>query len=174
MKSKNLLQIVSFMLILGLGSSNALAGSAVTYLGRTTWTGKITQANYSKNIGNTFTVVGGITRVGDEFYAFQGYVTAGTDGVVVLSGSGFLMGTTLLFTMSESQEHTDNSWRDSGVMRVSVDQSTLNGTFYDIGLDYDTSTKVFDQRFSAGTLTRTGAYISLASSTAATDLLLQD
>jgi len=35
-------------------------------------------------------------------------------------------------------------------------------------------TKVFDQRFTAGTLTRTGPYIALSSSTAATDLLLQD
>ncbi|PKN28797.1 MAG: hypothetical protein CVU64_11440 [Deltaproteobacteria bacterium HGW-Deltaproteobacteria-21] len=174
MKSKNLLQIVSFMLILGLGFSNALAGSVVTYLGKTTWTAKITQASDSKNIGGTFTVVGGITKVGDEFYAFQGYVTSDSDGPFVMSGSGFLMGTTLLFTLSESQEHTDNSWRDSGVMRVSMDQSTLNGTFYDIGLDYNTDTKMFDQRFSAGTLTRTGGYISLTSSTAATDLLLQD
>lgn len=174
MKSKNLFQIVSFMLILGFGLSNALAGSAVTYLGKTTWTGKITQASDSKNIDSTFTVVGGISKVGDEFYGFQGYVTLDNDGPFVMSGSGFLMGTTLVFTLSESQEHTDNSWRDSGVMRVSVDQSTLNGTFYDIGLDYNTGTKVFDQRFSAGTLTRTGPYIALFSSTAATDLLLQD
>ena len=174
MKSKNLLQIVSFMLILGLGFSNALAGSPVTYLGKTTWTGKITQSTDTSNVNATFTVVGGISKVGDEFYAFQGYVTLDNDGPFVMSGSGFLMGTTLVFTLSESQEHTDNSWRDSGVMHIKVDQSTLNGTFYDIGLDYNTSTKVFDQRFSAGTLTRTGPYISLVSSTAATDLLLQD
>jgi hypothetical protein len=172
MKGKNALLALIALMILGLSVSNALAVNSFNYLGKTTWTATITDDNKPEKIGFSFTVTGGISKVGDEFYLFQGYVTAGTDGPFVMSGSGFMMGTTLVFTLSESQQHTSITWRDSGVMHVSIDKTTLNGTFYDIGHDFDPSTREFDQRYTAGDLALSGPPIPLNTSLAPMQLLL--
>jgi hypothetical protein len=160
------------VVIMGLCASHALASNPVTYLGKTTWTATITDDNKPSKIGASFTITGGISKVGDEFYLFQGYVTVGTDGPFVMSGSGFMMGSTLVFTLAESQKHTSESWRDSGVMHVSVDTSTLNGTFYDIGHDFDASSRTFDQRYTAGNLTCTGGFIPMGQALTGSQLLL--
>jgi hypothetical protein len=166
MRGKIAVLALTALMILGLSVSNALAVNSVNYLGKTTWTAKITDATKAEDIGISFTVTGGISKVGDEFYLFQGYVTLSDDGPFVLSGSGFMNGTTLVFTLSSSQKHTSNKWRDSGVMRVSINKSTLNGTFYDIGTDFNTGTRVFGHRFTAGTLIRSGPPIPLNTSLA--------
>ena len=77
-----------------------------------------------------------------------------------MSGLGFLNGNALEFTLSESQQHTD-TWHDSGVMHVSIDKTTQGGTFYDIGHDFNTAPppppgRVFDERYTAGTLALSG------------------
>ncbi len=158
MKMRGTIALLSLttLMILGLSVSNVQAVNSVNYLGKTTWTATITDDTKAQKIGTSFTITGGISKVGDEFYLFQGYVTAGTDGPFVISGSGFMMGTTLVFTLSESQEHTSDTWRDGGVMHVSVDKSSLNGTFYDIGHDFDQGTRAWDQRFTAGDLALSG------------------
>jgi hypothetical protein len=160
------------LIILGLSASQALAVNSVTYLGKTTWTATITDDTNSTKINQTFTVTGGISKVGDEFYLFQGYVIPNGDGPFVMSGSGFLNGTTLEFTLSESQQHTSETWRDGGVMHVSIDKSTQNGTFYDIGHDFDQGGRTWDQRFTAGTLTLKGSPIPMAPALAASQELL--
>ncbi len=101
-------------------------------------------------------------------------MTPDNDGPFVLSGSGFMMGTTPVFTLSESREHTSSSWRDSGVVHISLDKTTLNGTIYDIGHDYDKNAKVFDERYTAGTLQHTGGVIPLTSTLLEQQLLLLD
>jgi hypothetical protein len=163
------------LLILGLSLANALAGS-VNYLGKTTWSVTITDDNKPEKIGAIFTMTGGISKVGDEFYLFQGYVSQGTDGPFIMAGSGVMIGNTLFFTLSESQKHTSSTWRDSGVMHVTIDKTTLNGTFFDIGHDFNTDagSRTFDQRYTAGTLTRTGAVIPLSATLIPQQLLLQD
>jgi hypothetical protein len=172
MKVKISVLALTLALIMGLNLSSAQATSTPTYLGKTTWTAKITDDTDSKKINITFTITGGITKVGDEFYLFQGYVIPEGDGPFVVSGSGFLNGNTLEFTLSESQWHTSESWRDSGVMHVSIDKTTQDGTFYDIGHDFDQSARVFDQRFTAGTLTCNSPIPLASAATAATNLLL--
>lgn len=112
--------------------------------------------------------------MGDEFYLFQGYVTSDTDGPFVISGSGFLMNDTLIFTCSESQQHTGVG-RDGGVMHISINKSDLSGSFYDIGHDFDTEQGTFNSRYTAGTLVRSGSPIPLSpANVAARQLLLQD
>ncbi|MHB8069242.1 MAG: hypothetical protein ACYDIC_15230 [Desulfobaccales bacterium] len=159
------------LLTLGLSIASAL-GASVNYLGKTTWTSTITETTVTGvTPGTTFTLTGGISKVGDEFYLFQGYVTSDTDGPYVMSGSGFMMGNTLIFTCSESQQHTGAN-RDSGVMHISIDKTSLNGTFYDIGHDYDRVQKTWNQRYTAGTLTLSGAPIPLRPGSAAPQSLL--
>ncbi len=172
MKTKFSVLTLTALLVLGLGITSAL-GTNVTYLGKTTWTATITDDTDPTKIGATFTVTGGVSKVGGEFYMFQGYVTPDTDGPFVISGSGFLMGNTLVFTASESQQHTIETWRDSGVMHISIDKTTLNGTFYDIGTDYNPSGKTFgNHRNTAGNLTRSGTPIPLSAANVPAQLLL--
>jgi hypothetical protein len=162
------------LLLLGLSIAPALAASSVTYLGKTTWTVTITDDTTPSKIGATFTLTGGVSKVGDEFYLFQGYVTAGTDGPFIITGSGVLIGNNLVFTLTESQKHTDSTWRDGGVMHVEIDKTSQSGTFYDIGHDFNTNagSRVFDERYTAGTLTLAGSPIPLTSSLAPQQLLL--
>lgn len=172
MRAKISVLALTTLLILGLSLTNALAANSVTYLGKTTWTATVTDSSGPHAaIGATFTITGGISKVGDEFYQFQGYVKPGDDGPFVVSGSGFMNGTTLEFTLSESQKHTDG-WRDSGVMHVSIDRFSFDGTVYDIGHDFDTSTRAFNERFTAGTLTCTGGAIPLGQAQVAPQFLL--
>ena len=147
MKRRILILALTALLLLGLSFASALAASSVTYLGMSTWTATITDDTDSGQLGATFSVTGGISKVGDEFYLFQGYVNPGNDGPFIMSGSGILIGNTLYFTLAESQQHTDSN-RDGGVMHVEIDKTTQNGTFYDIGHDFDNSSRLFYQRFS--------------------------
>ena len=167
--------VLALLVVLVLNSVDARAVSSVNYLGRTTWTGTITDdSDNPANIGDTFTLTGGISRVGDEFYLFQGYVTLPDDGPFIMSGSGALIGSTLYLTISESQKHTDSAWRDSGVMHVSLDKATMNGNFFDIALSFNSTTRMFDQGFTAGTLSRTGATVPLSTTLAPQQLLLRE
>ena len=172
MKRKISILALTTLLLLGLSIAPALAASSVTYLGKTTWTATITESTVvGNNPGDTFTVTGGISKVGDEFYLFQGYVNPGTDGPFIMSGSGVLIGNTIFFTASESQEHTGAS-RDSGVMHLSINKTDLSGTFYDIGTDYDRVQNKWNQRYTAGTLALAGSPIPLTSSLVPQQLLL--
>ena len=170
MKRRISVLALTMLFLLGLSIAHALAASSVTYLGKSTWTATITDSTQNQT-GATFTITGGISKVGGEFYLFQGYVNPDNDGPFIIGGSGVLIGNTIYFTLSESQNHT-STWRDGGVMHVEIDKTSQGGTFYDIGHDFDTNARTFDQRYTAGTLTRTGSPIPLASSLAAPELLL--
>ena len=169
MRGKIAVLALTALMILGLSVSNALAVNSFNYLGKTTWTATITDSTMAGQKGQKFTITGGISKVGGEFYIFQGYVTVAGDGPFVLSGSGYTNTTgALVFTLSGSQKHigTNSAWRDIGVMNVNINRITLNGTFFGISNDFNTSTRLFDKWFTAGTLTRTGAPIPFPTSLA--------
>ncbi len=171
MKTRFLVLALTALLVLGMSITSAL-GINVTYLGKTTWTATIGYTTVTGvKAGDTFSITGGISKVGDEFYLFQGYVTSGTDGPFVISGSGFLMGNTLIFTCSESQEHTGVN-RDGGVMHVTINKNDFSGTFYDIGHDFDTGQATFNSRYTSGTLALSGSPIPMSTSLIPQRLLL--
>lgn len=168
-----MLASLTLLLVLGLCIGDALAVSSVNYLGKTTWTVIITDdTDDAGNIGDTFTLTGGISRVGDEFYMFQGYVSLADDEPCIMTGSGVVVGNSLLLTLSESQTHNDSAWHNSGVMHVALDRSSLNGTFYDISNAFNTTTRHFHETFTSGTLSRTGPAIPLDVNLAPQQLLL--
>jgi hypothetical protein len=162
--------------ILGLNISQALAGNSFNFLGETTWTVTINETyNNNVTIGTTFPMTGAISKVGGNYYLFQGFVQNSGDGPFLLAGSGVLNGGVLYLTLNSSQQHTDSqtdSNRDTGVMHVQVDPSTLNGTFYEVGHDFDRVPHAFSERFTAGTVTLTGQVLRLNSSIASPGMLL--
>jgi hypothetical protein len=172
MKVKIAVLALALVLTLGLNLSPVQAASSPSYLGQTTWTVTITQSTVQGNVGQQFPVTGGITRLGDNYYLFQGFVTPGDDNPFVMSGGGVLLNGQVILTLSTSQNHTD-TWRDGGIMQVNLSQATLNGSLYEIGHDYNTASPgSFDQRFTAGTLARTGPMIPLTSAPGAANSLL--
>ena len=173
MKKKFFVLALALLLVLGLSISNALAANNVTYLGKSTWTAKILDDTDISQLNVEFTVTGGISKVGDEFYLFQGYVTTGMSGPFIMTGSGVLIGETLYFTLVESQQHAGDD-RDGGVMHVEINKTTQNGTFYDIGHDFNITSRAFSERYTSGTLTRTGSAIPLNVSVTPQQMLLLD
>jgi hypothetical protein len=167
MKGKMAVLALTLVLILGLSSSQVQAVSTPKYLGQGQWLVVIVQSSKSEMIGASFPVTGGITKVGDNYYLFQGYVADTGDNPFVLSGGGAIINNKLILTLGTSQDHSPDTWRDTGVMQVNLDttagQNYLNGTFHEVGHDYNTlgGQNPFDQRFTGGTLTLTGGTIIL-------------
>jgi hypothetical protein len=148
------------------------------YLGQSTWTFSITLRE-SGPVSESASMTGAITRMGGTYYSFQGYVSLPDDGPIILAGGGVLVGDILYLNLTCTQKHTENDWRDTEIIHLELDKSTLNGTFYSVGQDFDESTagttQDFDSRFQAGTLTRTGSPIVLTQSLMGpTSLLLME
>ena len=174
MKVKITVLALTLVLILGFNLAPVQATSTPVYLGQTTWTVTITVDTSSPEmVGQSFPVTGGITRLGDTYYQFQGFVIPPGENPFIMSGGGVLINGQVILRVTTTQTHSGSNWHDTGVMRVTLDPSTLNGTICEIGHDYDTGTGQYDQRYSAATLTRTGPMIPLTPDTnAATSLLL--
>jgi hypothetical protein len=134
------------------------------YLGQSTWTITCTLDDEGEE-GGSFTMTGAITRMGGTYYSFQGYVIQQDDDPFIMVGGGVLVGNILYLNMTGTIKHTGSDWRDTEVLQVQLDKTTLNGTFYSVSRDFDVSSAGpspdFDSRFQSGTFTRTGAPIVL-------------
>lgn len=100
-----------------------------------------------------FTMNVHLVTVNGIHFTIWGKVVVPQDGPFYVGGTGILEGTWLTMNLTSSQKHTD-SWRDTGVMQVKFNISTNNGTFYEVGHDFDTVNRQFDQRYSAGSLAK--------------------
>jgi hypothetical protein len=90
-------------------------------------------------------------------FTIWGKVVVPQDGAFYVGGTGILEGTVMTMNLTYTQKHTD-TWRDTGVMQVKYNISTNRGTFYEVGHDFNAAAtlqnRVFDQRYSAGTLVK--------------------
>ena len=168
-----------FLVSLGLSILGAPAVVAAQYLGETIWTVSLTQDEYGPK-SQTHTMTGAITRAGGAYYTMQGYTIVPGDEPLILSGGGVLIGETLYLNLTSSLLHTDSpeDWRDSGVVQIQINKTTLNGTFYAVYHNFKLSSTgpspIFGSGFAAGTVTRTGPAINLTpgASMGSTSLLL--
>ena len=82
-------------------------------------------------------MTGAISKLGTNYYLFQGSVQAPGDNPFFLSGGGNMVTLpgaqtqTLVLTLNTSQRHTDapqqNSNRDTGVMHVEINPANFSG-----------------------------------------------
>jgi hypothetical protein len=117
---------------------------------------KVTKTQSEKGLVNpaqTFTVRMHLKALDASMGAAYGYVTVPGDNPFILSGNYFKIGANIYLNMVISQKHT-NTWRDSGTMQITLNASTLSGTFYEIRSDFDTKAKVFDSGYSSGNITK--------------------
>lgn len=172
--------VVLFTFVLWLVVLCIPSWAATKYLGESTWIITITMREngiVTENMSGTVKMA--VTQMGGNYVTVQGYLELPDDGPVILSGGGALINDTVHLTVIASQKHTDNN-RDTEVMNIQLNKTTLNGTFYSVGNDFDVSTAgnspEFDTRFSSGTLTLSGSPIIFAANTIVplTTLLLEE
>ena len=108
---------VAACLSLGLGVANLEASQ---YLGEVTWQGL--QPGVS-----SFSMTGGLSRVGGAYYEIQGRASSGENSVI-FSGGGVLSGNTLKLVVTMIGENNS----EVSTMRINVDKNTLNGTFLQV------------------------------------------
>jgi hypothetical protein len=158
MKVKISVLALTLVIIFGVGLSSAQVSSPV-YLGQTTWSLKITDNTIDPfMVGQKLILKGGITKVGDNYYLFQGTMMYGT-GRKVLSGGGVLINTKLYLSVNESVKFSED--RDNGVMHFILNKDTLNGSVTEVGKSVIPPNSFGPGFYFAGTLTRTGPMIPL-------------
>ena len=105
------------VLSLGLGVANLEASQ---YLGEVTWQG-------SQPGVSSFTMTGGLSRVGGAYYEIQG-TGSSAESSVIFSGGGVLSGNTLKLVVTMMGENNS----EVSTMRINVDKNTLSGTFLQV------------------------------------------
>jgi hypothetical protein len=100
-------------------------------------------------------------HMGGAYYTMQGYMIVPNDGLFIFAGGGVLIGETLYLTMAGSQQHSGSSNRDTDVIHIELNKSTLNGTFYGVGNDFNIGSMSYGDHFAAGTMSLTGTLINL-------------
>ena len=166
-----------FLVFVGLLILGAPTVVAAQYLGETTWTMTKTQDNNGPVIPpKAHTYTGAITRMGGVYYTMQGG-NGSPDGNPIFTGGGVLIGNLLYLTLSYSQLQT-STVRETGVMQLELDKTTLNGNFFAVAKNFDISTEgpnpVFLDFFAAGTVTLSGQAINLTPGAGAANMLLLD
>jgi len=166
MKIRISVLVLTFGLVFWMGGSLAQAATP-SYLGQTTWTAHVTHDESGPlPEPQTVTITGGITKMGDTYYSFQGYITMPDEtNPRVMSGGGVLLEGQIILTCSASQLHPDGV-RDTGVLQVTLNQSDLSGSFFEIGQFFVGYPDPIGNSFHAGPLFLTGPMIPLTSSLA--------
>ena len=162
MKMKMSVPVLALVIIFGVGIAAAQVGTP-SYLGQTTWSLLITDNTIDPQlIGQTLTLKGGITKVGDNYYLFQGTMLYGSSkSRKVLSGGGVLVGRKLYLSVNESVQFPED--RDVGVMHFILNKGNLNGNVTEIvhSVIPPNPSDPGKNHYFAGTLTRKGKRIPL-------------
>ncbi len=164
LKAKISVLALTAVLLLGM-SGNALAVNSFNFLGETTWTVTVNEDQSGPITPKTLPMTGAISKLGPNYYLFQGFVPIPADNPLFLAGEGTLVTLpgaqtqTLVLTLSNSQQHSDSSnkagERDLATVHVELNPD-LSGTLYVVEHGFDKVSKNFTQSFTAGLLTRTG------------------
>jgi len=94
-----------------------------------------------------------VQYLGGASYALQGKALPPGDNPVILAGTAHIIGSDVYMNLSLTQTHVSEAWRDTGAMQVRLSLPSLNGTFYEVGNDFNPSTRTFGPHYSAGTVT---------------------
>ena len=131
---------------------NASAQNA-SYMGRYCWTITVTDTTVTgMTVPATFVLTSDIVGMGGVSYTLTGYTTDPGDNPAVYGGVGHIVGNTLYLNLTGSQKHIGQD-RDTSVFHAEIDPTTLAGTFYEVGNDFNVVTRSPDSgRYTAGTI----------------------
>ncbi len=99
-----------------------------------------------------FAVEVDVTNLGGTMYAIAGAVADLPDQPALVTGIATVIGGEMYMNMTLTQAHTDG-WMDTGINRTKLNLATMTGTFYEVGHDFNTVNRTFDNtRYTAGTV----------------------
>lgn len=132
---------------------------AQTFLGEFCWNITTTEKKAGPISSETLPVRMGVTYMGGVYYTLQG-ISSGPEGQgpVVLGGTGIVQGTQVLLTLDSAYDESrsvTNPKRKISTFQMVLSASDLSGTYWDVGTNFNTSTRTFDNHYSAGTATFT-------------------
>lgn len=128
-----------------------LAGWAQTYVGKVCLVSTITERQNGPVTPQVMAIQLDVTNLGGSTYAVAGSLPT-ADQPFVTTGYATVIGGELYFNMSTSQTHSDG-WKDTGLNQTRLNLSTMSGTFYEIGHDFNPLTRQWDDsRYTAGTV----------------------
>ena len=159
MITKRPLQETLLLAVIALGIFFFSAGTASAQLlpqGNVCWTVQKTQ-DENGGTSKTFQMKLHLVRSADgKQITATGAVNVPNDNALFLTGTGSMVGTKIYMNLTETHFHKD-TWRDTGILQAQMNATTLNGTFFEVGHDFNTdpANRQFDQRFSAGKITKT-------------------
>ncbi|EKD96995.1 MAG: hypothetical protein ACD_23C01143G0001 [uncultured bacterium] len=126
---------------------------AVEFIGNYCWTITITDSTVTGLvIPSTAVLKSDIVNMGGTSYALTGTITDPGDNPYMLGGVAQSIGSKIYMHLTGSQSHLSGGWRDSSVIYAELDASTLSGTMYDMGNDFNVVTRTFNLRYTAGTI----------------------
>ncbi|HIJ90409.1 MAG: hypothetical protein OEV89_06545 [Desulfobulbaceae bacterium] len=134
-------------------ASNALAQTP-SYMGRSCWNVTITDTTVENMpVPTTLVMTTDIVNMSETTYSLTGYVTNSGDSPAMYGGVGQIIGNTIYLSLTGSQAHLTGGWRDSSVFHGELSLSNLSGTFYEVGNDFNATTRASDNgRYTAGTI----------------------
>jgi hypothetical protein len=139
-------------LLLGLMLLLPLLASAQSYVGKVCVVSTLTTRDEGPVTPEVRRMEFDVTNLGGTMYALAGGLVVPPGEPVVATGLATVVGNDLYFNTTVTQAHADG-WVDTGINRTRLSLATLTGTFYEIGHDYNTITRTYDQnRYSAGTV----------------------
>lgn len=131
----------------------AAGAMAQTYVGKFCFSSTVTERETGPvSPPETFAIVSqyDVTHLGGNAYALVGSLAI-PDQPFVTTGLATVIGSDIYVNMTSTQSHPD-SWRDTAVSQTRINLATLSGTFYEVGRDYNASTRTWDNRYTAGTV----------------------
>ena len=144
---KNFLVPIWLFLVISFSTSTCFAGD---FLGEFCWNFQPSGTPFS------FPMKLGITQNSPTHYSAQGVITVPGENPMILSGGLVINGNNVLMNLTTTHDHhPQEGWRDSGIMQINLDLSSLSGSGWQIRTDYNTSTSEFDQAYRGSTLTFT-------------------
>lgn len=127
--------------------------SAITAEGNYCWNIKITEDKNGAITPETYVMKTHIVPLGNKTTAIiRGSVVVNDDYSPIITGVASISSTSINATLNATQRHKNNNWNDTSSLQMVINQSTLKGTFFEIGHDFDRSSHTFDDRYSRGQL----------------------
>ena len=84
----------------------------------------------------------------------SGVVQVPNDGLFVTTGMAIVQGKLIFINLTGTQTHLTEPWRDSAIMQIRLIATTMKGTFWTIGHDFNTADGIFDSTYASGTIAK--------------------
>ena len=84
----------------------------------------------------------------------SGVVQSPDDGPFVMTGMAVVQGKSIFINLTVTQAHPSEPWRDTGIMQIRLNSTTMKGSMWTIGHDFNTQNPIFDSTYASGTIAK--------------------